>query len=59
MAQVFRGAVFEADNDNLASAIEDVMDNLEDVKSKTYEYGSKIAGSRDRISDIIIKEARK
>ena len=35
------------------------MDNLEDVKSKTYEYGSKIAGSRDRISDIIIKEARK
>lgn len=59
MAQVFRGAVFEADNDNLASAIEDVMDDLEDVKSKTYEYGSKIAGSRDRISDIIIKEARK
>lgn len=59
MAAVFKGAVFEADNNNLSEVIEEVMLNLEEVKSKTYEYGSKIAGSMDRIGDIILKEAEK
>lgn len=59
MASVFKGAVFEADNDNLGNVIEEVMKKIDDIKSKTKSYGDKIINSSENIADIILNEAQK
>ncbi len=58
MKEVFEGAVFEAENDNLAQTIEEVILKLDEVKAKTIVYGDKIAISEDLIADTIINEIK-
>jgi len=59
MASVFKGAVFEADNDNLSDVIEEVMSNLDEVKLRTEDYSEKIVNSAENIANIILKECKK
>ncbi|OWT33125.1 MurG-like protein [Methanobrevibacter sp. 87.7] len=59
MADVFEGAVFEANNDNLSNVIENVMNNLSEVKLKTKDYGEKIINSSENIANIILNEYKK
>lgn len=58
MKEVFKDAVFEADNENLAETIEEVILKLDSVKSKTAVYGDKIAKSEDLIAETIINEVK-
>lgn len=58
MKEVFKGAVFEANNENLAQTIDEVILKLDDVKAKTISYGDKISKSENFIAKTIINEAK-
>jgi UDP-N-acetylglucosamine--N-acetylmuramyl-(pentapeptide) pyrophosphoryl-undecaprenol N-acetylglucosamine transferase len=59
MAEVFPGAVIEADIENLNDIIKESLANLDEIKIKTKEYSKKVLSAGEKIVDIIINEANK
>ena len=58
MAGIFSGAVIESNIDELNNKIEESIGNLDEMKNKAKEYSKQILLSNEKISKIIIDEAK-
>jgi UDP-N-acetylglucosamine--N-acetylmuramyl-(pentapeptide) pyrophosphoryl-undecaprenol N-acetylglucosamine transferase len=57
MASVFPGAVVESSLEELEKNIEDVLENIDQMKKEANRYGEDVLNSASKIADIIICEA--
>lgn len=59
MEGIFKGAILEADFDELEEKIYDALDNLDSFKEKSKKYSKEIFNSNDKVAEIVIEEIKK
>ena len=59
LAAVFKGAVLEAELENLEAVLEDAFKDMDEMKLNASKYGADVLNSADDIAEIIYKKISK